>query len=40
MRCGMRNRPMTIGEKRIIRSTTKKISVGSVMGKYSDQSGM
>lgn len=31
----MRNRPITIGAKRMINSTTKNISVGSVIGRYS-----
>ena len=34
MICGIRSLLITIGAKRIIRSTTKKINVGSVMGKY------
>jgi hypothetical protein len=32
---GIRSLPMMIGAKRMMRSTTKKISVGSVIGKYS-----
>ena len=31
---GMRNLLMTIGAMRMMKSTTKKISVGSEMGKY------
>ena len=34
MICGMRSLLITIGATRIIISTTKKINVGSVIGKY------
>ena len=34
MICGIRSLLITIGAKRIISNTTKKINVGSVMGKY------
>ena len=33
MMWGMRNLPMMIGAKRMMINTTKKMSVGSVMGK-------
>ena len=34
MMCGIRSFPMMMGANRMMQSTTKKISVGSVMGKY------
>ena len=40
MICGMRSRPMMMGESSIISRTTKKISVGSVIGKYWDKFSM
>ena len=33
MMCGMRSLPMMMGAMRMMMSTTKKISVGSVMGR-------
>ena len=40
MMCGMRNRDMTMGANSIMQSTTKKINVGSVIGKYCEISGI
>ena len=37
MMWGMRSLPMMIGADRIISSTTRNVSVGSVMGKYCDR---
>jgi hypothetical protein len=34
MMCGMRNLLITIGAKSMMSNTTKKMSVGSVIGKY------
>jgi hypothetical protein len=34
MMCGMRNLPITIGASKMMSSTTKKMGVGLVIGKY------